>query len=84
MHIITWAVFFCGLVDLTGGKKLWSTLTLKPDLAVAHNNLGNVLKELRRIDEAEKVTGKLSAKPDFAEAYFNLGLSLYQASWRMQ
>lgn len=39
---------------------------LRPDSAEAHNNLGNTLLQLGRLDEA------LRLKPDFAEARDNL------------
>jgi hypothetical protein len=50
---------------------------LKPDFAEAHNNLGNTLKELGRLDEAEaSYTQAIALKPDFAEAHSNLGITL--------
>ena len=46
-------------------------------LAEAHNNLGNRLKELGRLDEAEaSYTIAIALKPDFAEAHNNLGITL--------
>jgi tetratricopeptide (TPR) repeat protein len=46
-------------------------------LAEAHNNLGNTLKELGRLDEAEaSYTKAIALKPDFAEAHNNLGITL--------
>jgi len=46
-------------------------------LAQAHNNLGNTLKELGRLDEAEaSYTIAIALKPDFAEAHNNLGNTL--------
>ena len=40
----------------------------------AYNNLGNILKELGRWDEAEPILRKaIALKPDFVEANFNLG-----------
>jgi tetratricopeptide (TPR) repeat protein len=46
-------------------------------LAEAHNNLGNMLKELGRLDEAEaSYTIAIALKPDFAEAHNNLGITL--------
>lgn len=47
---------------------------LKPDFAHAHNNVGNVLKELGRLDEALGCYQQaVRLKPDFAEAHNNLG-----------
>ena len=52
-------------------------IALKPDYAEAHSNLGNTLKELGRLGEAEaSFTKAISLKPDFAEAHSNLGLTL--------
>ncbi len=46
------------------------TIALKPDFAEAHNNLGIVLQELGRLDEAEaSYTQAIALKPDFAEAH---------------
>ena len=46
-------------------------------LAEAHNNLGNTLKELGRLDEAEaSYTQAIALKPDFAAAHSNLGNTL--------
>ena len=42
-------------------------------LAKAHNNLGNTLKELGRLDEAEaSYTQAIALKPDYAVAFWNL------------
>lgn len=49
-------------------------VALLPDDAVAHNNLGNTLKDLGRLDEAElSYRQALRIKPDYAEAHSNLG-----------
>ena len=47
-------------------------LTLKPDLADAHNNLGNVLKELGRLDDArESYSQALALDPSATGVYVN-------------
>ena len=52
-------------------------IALKPDYAVAHNNLGNTLKELHKLEEAEVSYKKaIALKPDFAIAHNNLGTTL--------
>jgi tetratricopeptide (TPR) repeat protein len=52
---------------------------LKPDFAEAHSNLGNTLKELGRLDEAEaSYTQAIALKPDFADAHSNLGITLQE------
>ena len=49
-------------------------LDINPDLAEAHNNLGNVLKERRWLDDAADCYKKaIAIKPDLAEAHTNLG-----------
>ncbi|MEE8350607.1 MAG: tetratricopeptide repeat protein, partial [Rhodospirillales bacterium] len=49
-------------------------LDINPDLAEAHNNMGNVLKERRWLDDATQCYEKaLALNPDFAEAHSNLG-----------
>ncbi|HEV2041013.1 MAG TPA: tetratricopeptide repeat protein, partial [Casimicrobiaceae bacterium] len=48
-------------------------LEIKPDFAVAHNNLGNILQDLGRLDDAvASCRCALELKPDFADAYTNL------------
>ena len=47
-------------------------LTLKPDLADAHNNLGNVLKELGRLDDAhQSYSQALALDPSATGVYVN-------------
>ena len=49
-------------------------MTIKPEFAEAHNNLGNVLKDLGQLDAAIKCYEKaIAIKPDYAEAHSNLG-----------
>ncbi|MFZ2302847.1 MAG: tetratricopeptide repeat protein, partial [Gallionella sp.] len=50
---------------------------LSPDYAAAHNNLGIILFDFRRMEEAEaSYLRALQLKPDFAEAHNNLGSAL--------
>jgi len=52
-------------------------ITLKPNLAEAHNNLGNTLKELGKLEKAEASYNRaIAIKPDLAGAYNNLGTIL--------
>ena len=52
-------------------------LTLKPDSAEAHNNLGNMLIERGNLEDAVASFQKaLISRPDFAEAHSNLGNAL--------
>ena len=54
-------------------------ITLKPDYAKAHNNLGILLKEQGRIKEAEASYAQaIKLKPDYAEAHYNLGVLLQE------
>jgi predicted O-linked N-acetylglucosamine transferase (SPINDLY family) len=49
-------------------------IRLKGDSAAFHNNLGTVLKEQKKLDEAAACHRRaLELKPDFAEAHNNLG-----------
>ena len=53
-------------------------IELYPGLATAHNNLGVLLYNLNRYEEAEKEYREaLRIKPDGAEAHNNLGILLY-------
>ncbi len=52
---------------------------MKPDYAEAHNNLGSLLQELGRLNEAEASYSQATALlPDYAEAHYNLGVTLQE------
>ncbi len=52
-------------------------LSIKPDFAEAHNNLGNEYKDQGKIEEAIACYQQaLAIEPDFAEAHCNLGNAL--------
>jgi len=56
-----------------------TSVTLSPQDAEAHSNLGNTLKELGKLDEAEaSYTQAIALKPDYAEAHSNLGITLQE------
>ncbi len=63
---------------------LWSDVIKKsPQIASAHNNLGNVFKETNQIDEAmEEYKKAVRIDPENAKAHFNLA-SLYQEQGNM-
>jgi tetratricopeptide (TPR) repeat protein len=53
-------------------------LALRPAMAAAHYNRGNILHELRRFDEAlASYDRALALRPDYAEAHFNRGNALH-------
>ena len=57
------------------GLQLRRAISLRPDLAEAHNNLGVAYYKMRRSKEAiESYKQAISLEPDYAEAYFNLGV----------
>ena len=48
-------------------------ISLKPDYAIAHNNLGNILRAKNKLKEAESCYCKaIALNPDFTKAYYNL------------
>ena len=54
-----------------------NALSIKPDLAETHYNMGNALKDQGKLEEAVAAYNKtISLKPDLAEAYYNLGTAL--------
>jgi predicted TPR repeat methyltransferase len=56
-----------------------AVLAIKPDLAIAWNNRGNVLTKIGRFEEAvESYDRALALKPDFAEAKENRELPLFE------
>src|SRR6516162_10294738 len=54
-------------------------LSVNPDVADAHNNRGNALKELKRFDEAlASYDRAIALSPQFAEAFYNRGKALLE------
>lgn len=54
-------------------------VSINPNVAAAHSNLGVALKELKRPEEALTSFDKaVTLKPDYAEAHYNRGLVLRQ------
>ena len=52
-------------------------LSIKPDDAQVHYNMGNALKDQEKLEEAiDAYKEALSIKPDYAEAYLNIGATL--------
>ena len=55
-------------------KLVIKAIAIKPDLAEAHNTLGNILHSLGRLKEAEKsFLTAIKLKPNLGEIYSNLG-----------
>jgi tetratricopeptide (TPR) repeat protein len=55
------------------------TIENNPSCWMAHNNLGNALKQVGRVDEAiDEYEAAILAKPDYAEAFNNLGSALIE------
>ena len=70
----------------TGWKKLFESyrkaLSIKPDYAEAHNNLGATLDEMGQLDEAiASYIKALSIKPDYADAIMNLSIMMKGRKW---
>ena len=56
------------------------SISLKPDYAEVHNNLGNVFKDKGRLSKSLEAFYKaLSIKPDHADAHLNLSFALLNA-----
>jgi len=80
------ALHLLGVIALQLGKNdkaadlIAKALTLKPDFAKAHNNLGLALQGQGKLDEALASFQKaLALVPDFAKAHYNLGVALDEA-----
>ena len=55
-------------------KSYKTAITLKPDYAKAHYNLGGILHEIGNLDKSvHSYESALSIEPDYAEAHNNLG-----------
>jgi tetratricopeptide (TPR) repeat protein len=61
-------------------ESLWrSTLARNPDSWLAHNNLGTILRQEGRLDEAiTQYQDALTSMPDNESIHFNLARALYQ------
>jgi predicted O-linked N-acetylglucosamine transferase (SPINDLY family) len=64
--------------DLEGAvRQIDAALKINPDVAAAHNNRGNALKDLGRAEEAlASFDRAIALKPDYAEAVYNRGNTL--------
>jgi predicted O-linked N-acetylglucosamine transferase (SPINDLY family) len=64
--------------DLQGAvRQIDAALRINPDVAAAHNNRGNALKDLGRPEEAlASFERAIALKPDYAEAFYNRGNTL--------
>jgi protein O-GlcNAc transferase len=76
-----------GIVSLQVGRLergvelLKKAIALNADIAVAHLNLGNALKTLKRFTQAlESYDNAIALKPDYAEAFYNRASVLYSLS----
>ena len=77
LHNICGVQFTKGFDQLDASVEAYTKLSIKPNFAEAYYNMGNVLKEQGKLEEAIEATPKpLSIKPDFAEAYNNKGIAL--------
>ena len=79
---LAWQILGAALLML--GKDAVSALQMAaeilPDDCETHSNLGNALRELGRLDEAEVSCRRaLEIKPDFADAHNNLGIILQRS-----
>ena len=60
-----------------GIEHLRRSLVMNPKNPFGHNNLGNALQDLKRLDDALASYDKaLALKPDYADAYYNRGNAL--------
>ncbi|HZB43893.1 MAG TPA: tetratricopeptide repeat protein, partial [Pyrinomonadaceae bacterium] len=64
--------------DLPAAVELYrKAIEIDPNYAIAHNNLGNALNELKRHEEAEAAYRRaIELDPNYAIAYYNLGTAL--------
>ncbi len=76
LHVLGVIAHQLGKFDVAADR-ITRSLAIKPDFALAYNNLGNALKELGRLDDAvDEYRKGLAIKPDFTLAYNNLGNAL--------
>ena len=80
-HPFSWKVL--GAILVTKGRKSEAVganqrvVSLSPQDADAHFNLGNTLRELGKLDEAlASYSQAITLNPDFAQAHYNLGNTL--------
>jgi len=77
------AAHLLGVVFLQRGqyeaaeRQISLALKIEPDMAAAHNNRGNALRSLKRLDEAlESFERAIALKPNYPEAFNNRGNAL--------
>ena len=72
--IITWASAFEGKTIRTGRGFAAASYAFRPRYAEAHDNLGNVLAEMDRKEEAVlEYKAALEENPDYVDVLMNLG-----------
>jgi tetratricopeptide (TPR) repeat protein len=60
-----------------GIELITKAIGLNANVAAAHNNLGNALRDIKRPQEAlASYARAIALKPDYAETYYNRGLAL--------
>jgi tetratricopeptide (TPR) repeat protein len=76
LGMLTWRQ--CGMY--AGVETLWqATLARNPDSWLAHNNLGTILRQKGRVDEAiTHYQEALQLRPDNESVHFNLARAFYQ------
>ena len=58
---------------------------MNPNLANYYDNLGNILRDLRKLKEAEILYRKaIELKPDLTNSYYNLGILLEELGERKE
>ena len=84
-RLATLALCYQHLKDFKASEETYKkALTIKPDYAEAHINLGSALTEQGKVEEAIEAYNKaLAIKPDYAEAYYNMGVTL-QAQGKLE
>ena len=82
------------ILILESSKRSWETkaeiytrkaIELNPNLANYYDNLGNILRDLRKLKEAEISYRKaIELKPDLTNSYYNLGILLEELGERKE
>ncbi|MBF0179509.1 MAG: tetratricopeptide repeat protein [Magnetococcales bacterium] len=75
-----------GLGDARAALQCWQrAVAVAPDFAEGHNNLGILLMELRRLDEAEAAFREaLRQRPDYRDGCYNLAMLLLARDRRQE
>lgn len=78
MHLLGIVVYQSGNAE-SGAELIRAAIKINPSEAIYYSNLGNILEDLHRHNEAQtNYLHAIALQPQYADAHYNLGLSYYR------